>query len=585
MQLMPTIVARTPLLAFVLLLSATVRCFRLSSDRVSFRSSRSTGVASLRAGIDVSGLPMVPIPEELQFDAITAADGTWNDISNALILAGGLSYLAYEKRPRGSARDDLIEVRQSNIPGANLGVFAKKVIPQGTTIGRFPGFLTTAEAALASKTSDKARALAKKYMYAINEEQVIDPTNPEGGVDLEISFLFGLIKVDTTIARINEPPVGGDVNVYTKIDQSGVIVTAERNIFNGEEIFMDYGRVYDRSDYERQERMENELAAKAEARKRLEEEEMLRLQPITTDKVDPSTGRAAFDQDTSMPDGFIRKLAKQDENRYKKAGIISPEEGAGMFSDLGANMFGSDEDRELLVAMQGKTKDQDPSSSSSGEKQRMADFFGRDDEDLMRSLKQQMGSASADEVPDVTAAGASASSMFDSLMGGKEVKANAAGPKITPSSAPSAPSSAGSMDTSTSGAAGAVGNRPEYRPALTVEEAEELNRSLDDMTDAEVQRVLQKLQSAVNDKLKEEMSGALASSGITPSPKKMPRAPSMDPEMRKKYGKELDAIENELEKIYSDPLGVWQELMANPDKFLNEQGPKSPGELTDDDKQ
>jgi hypothetical protein len=52
--------------------------------------------------------------------------------------------------------------------------------------------------------------------------------------------------------------------------------------------------------------------------------------------------------------------------------------------------------------------------------------------------------------------------------------------------------------------------------------------------------------------------------------KKMPRAPPVDPEMRQKYKKELDAIENELDKIYSDPLGVWQEFMANPEKFLNE---------------
>lgn len=52
--------------------------------------------------------------------------------------------------------------------------------------------------------------------------------------------------------------------------------------------------------------------------------------------------------------------------------------------------------------------------------------------------------------------------------------------------------------------------------------------------------------------------------------KKMPRVPPVDPEMRQKYKKELDAIENELDKIYSDPLGVWQEFMANPEKFLNE---------------
>jgi hypothetical protein len=37
--------------------------------------------------------------------------------------------------------------------------------------------------------------------------------------------------------------------------------------------------------------------------------------------------------------------------------------------------------------------------------------------------------------------------------------------------------------------------------------------------------------------------------------------------VRSKYASELNAIEDELEKIYSDPLGVWQELMANPDKY------------------
>ena len=52
--------------------------------------------------------------------------------------------------------------------------------------------------------------------------------------------------------------------------------------------------------------------------------------------------------------------------------------------------------------------------------------------------------------------------------------------------------------------------------------------------------------------------------------KKMPRAAPVDPAMRAKYNKELDAIENELEKIYSDPLGVWTEFMKNPERFLNE---------------
>ena len=158
-------------------------------------------------------------------------------------------------------------------------------------------------------------------MYALNEEQVIDPTNADGTVDLEITFLFGLIKVDTTIARINEPPTGGDVNVFTRVDASGVSVVAERNIFTGEEVFMDYGRVYDRSDYEREEQRAQEAEVRPSSRhcpllcchpfihssihpfmhtalmvlvvlcqvraavqKRSDEEDMLRLQPVTADQ-------------------------------------------------------------------------------------------------------------------------------------------------------------------------------------------------------------------------------------------------------------------------------------------------------------
>ena len=62
--------------------------------------------------------------------------------------------------------------------------------------------------------------------------------------------------------------------------------------------------------------------------------------------------------------------------------------------------------------------------------------------------------------------------------------------------------------------------------------------------------------------------------------KKMPRAAPVDPEMRKKYNKELDAIENELEKIYSDPLGVWTEFMKNPERFLED---GEIGNLADDE--
>ena len=37
-------------------------------------------------------------------------------------------------------------------------------------------------------------------------------------------------------------------------------------------------------------------------------------------------------------------------------------------------------------------------------------------------------------------------------------------------------------------------------------------------------------------------------------------------------GKELTMIEDELEKMYQDPLGVWREMIENPDKFMLEMG-------------
>ena len=68
----------------------------------------------------------------------------------------------------------------------------------------------------------------------MDEEQVLDPTNALGELEDTMKFL-GLISVSTLIARINEPPLGGDVNLCTEIVANGVIVTAERDIFPGGE--------------------------------------------------------------------------------------------------------------------------------------------------------------------------------------------------------------------------------------------------------------------------------------------------------------------------------------------------------------
>lgn len=125
----------------------------LSAFQSAFRRTVNThvrhGAQSISMGIDTSGLNILPDQDGL-LNAVVGSTNSWTDASNALIVLGGLAYFANEKRPRGAARDDLVEMRKSTIPTANLGAFSKKFIPKGTTIGRYPGFLRSMTDALSS---------------------------------------------------------------------------------------------------------------------------------------------------------------------------------------------------------------------------------------------------------------------------------------------------------------------------------------------------------------------------------------------------------------------------------------------------
>ena len=62
-------------------------------------------------------------------------------------------------------------------------------------------------------------------------------------------FLPG--SVPTLLSLINEPPMGADVNVDT--EETGLDMTffLNRDVVAGEELYIDYGRNYDRSSYQR----------------------------------------------------------------------------------------------------------------------------------------------------------------------------------------------------------------------------------------------------------------------------------------------------------------------------------------------
>lgn len=82
-----------------------------------------------------------------------------------------------------------------------------------------------------TEENGKAQKKAMRYLWSLDEETVLDPTNTEGNLELELKYLGGFYKVDTIVARINEPSKGGDCNLFTKIVGSEVQVIAERSIF------------------------------------------------------------------------------------------------------------------------------------------------------------------------------------------------------------------------------------------------------------------------------------------------------------------------------------------------------------------
>ena len=177
-------------------------------------------------------------------------------------------------RPHGwLAPDADLAVRQSTVPGGGRGVFARRALPAGFVLGAYPGRLRPA-ADFARKLRDAPDAW--EYAWQLGGGRfVLDPTGPTGELCDPVPLLpqlpqLPLLAVPSTLACINEPPAGGDVNVATEEVPRGaasasatagrgvgdadgpardLLMVAERDILAGEELFLDYGRTYDRSAY------------------------------------------------------------------------------------------------------------------------------------------------------------------------------------------------------------------------------------------------------------------------------------------------------------------------------------------------
>lgn len=221
-----------------------------------------------------------------------------------------------------------------------------------------------------------------------------------------------------------------------------------------EEIYIDYGYEFDRSDYP----VSSTIADNIRLTSAAEKEKMLELQPVTT------SSEGVFDQDTTMPDGgFLSKLTKQEQvkDKYRKSGILSPEEGVRLFSEVGESMFGDAEDLELIESITGKkTKTASPSSPSAA-----------------TSTTQPKDKSIADE-----------EDFLRSMMGGSAVT------KIPTSSSSSSQSSP----------------PPEKKsPPLSPEEAADLQSRLDQLSDEQVEKVFKKMRESLGDKLREELKASM----------------------------------------------------------------------------
>lgn len=203
---------------------------------------------------------VLPVDALHQYDAVdmsmfsSAPMVHLNSDPRTIILQSFISsvgaYVAavWPTRPRGWARKDLLQVEQS--PVAGKGVFAVAPIPSGTVLGGYPGRLRTIEQ---MRTKCKKAPNAEYYCFKNQYGRFLDPTDEEGNVTPAPKPGLPWLPINVTLAYVNEPPLGGKGTNATVIDDpkdaEGLIFVAQRDIDQGEEIFIDYFTDYDRSNY------------------------------------------------------------------------------------------------------------------------------------------------------------------------------------------------------------------------------------------------------------------------------------------------------------------------------------------------
>mmetsp|Transcript_21508 Transcript_21508/g.31700 ORF Transcript_21508/g.31700 Transcript_21508/m.31700 type:complete len:242 (-) Transcript_21508:157-882(-) len=181
-------------------------------------------------------------------------------------LATYFGLVAFFDRPRGRLTIDTscVEARPSRVEGAGLGLYVTTSLPEGTILGTYPGVVRPTHKYM-QKYSNKPDAGVYAWRLTDNEN-FLDPTDSQGNLnslclggtdDFPLSYLIHEtilqpIAVPTLLARINEPPMGGggcSVVSDEDLEKREVVFSLSRDVYTGEELYMDYGLTYDRSRY------------------------------------------------------------------------------------------------------------------------------------------------------------------------------------------------------------------------------------------------------------------------------------------------------------------------------------------------
>lgn len=184
----------------------------------------------------------------------------------ASAAASYVGLVALLDRARGTLNvgENQVTVAPSAVEGAGLGLYCvAPSLPKGTILGTYPGAVIALDQNMVKLYQAPS---CESYIWRFSDSKfVIDPTDEEGNIQgftyggNPSTFgsvwicrnILGFLAKSTVLCRINEPPIGRDVNVCTDEDLKSRTVTfrLERDVYQGEEFFMDYGITYDRSNY------------------------------------------------------------------------------------------------------------------------------------------------------------------------------------------------------------------------------------------------------------------------------------------------------------------------------------------------